>query len=114
MYQTRGFLQIAGVLVSGWWLKRSAKPINTQCLAGFGSIGWQCVWHLPVGCVCVWVLKRIEKPIKNLVFFKIRIHWLAVCMASTGRLRFKVYRHWFTNRKPIKLEVLIHFLKSEI
>ena len=40
--------------------------------------------------------------------------WLAVCMASTGRLRFKVYRHWFTNRKPIKLEVLIHFLKSEI
>ena len=36
-----------------------------------------------------------------------------MCMASTGRLRFKVYRHWFTNRKPIKLEVLIHFLKSE-
>ena len=65
------------------------------------------VYGIYRSAVCVWVLKRIEKPIK-------RIHWLAVCMASTGRLRFKVYRHWFTNRKPIKLEVLIHFLKSEI
>ena len=38
------------------------------------------------------------------------IHRFAVCMASTGRLRFRVYRHWFTNRKPIMLEVLVHFL----
>ena len=72
------------------------------------------VYGIYRSAVCVWVLKRIEKPIKAQCFVKIRIHWLAVCMASTGRLRFKVYRHWFTNRKPIKLEVLIHFLKSEI
>ena len=57
LYQTRGFLQIAGVLVSGWWLLRSAKPINAQCFARVGSIGWQCVWHLPVGCVCVGAKK---------------------------------------------------------
>ena len=72
------------------------------------------VYGIYRSAVCVWVLKRIEKTDQNPVFFKIRIHWLAVCMASTGRLRFKVYRHWFTNRKPIELEVLIHFLNSEI
>ena len=36
------------VLLHGQGFKRSEKPIKTQCFSRFGSIGWLCVWHLPV------------------------------------------------------------------
>ena len=60
-----------------------------------------CVYGIYLSAVCVWVLKRSEKPIKaqcfasvgawsknnqSPVLCKIRIYWLAVCMPSTGRL----------------------------
>ena len=31
------------------------KTIKAPCCARFGSTGWLCVCHLPVGCVCGWL-----------------------------------------------------------
>ena len=36
------------VVLHGLGFKRSEKPIETQWFSRFRSIGWLCVWHLPV------------------------------------------------------------------
>ena len=49
-------LQIAGVLVSGWWLKRRQNQSTPSVLRDSDPLVGS-VWHLPVGCVCVGAKK---------------------------------------------------------